>query len=44
VAAHERSQHSGARSVADKRSDLDHVGGGNHATFYRGAKSPGKLR
>ena len=40
--AHECSQHSGARGIADQRRDLDHVGSGNHAAFYRGGKSPGK--
>jgi hypothetical protein len=42
--AHKCSQHSDARGVADERRDLDHVGGGNHAAFYRGGKSPGKQR
>jgi hypothetical protein len=37
-------QHSGARRVADKRRDLDHIGGGNHAAFYRGGESAGKQR
>ena len=37
--AHECSQHSGARGIADERRDLDHVGGGNHVAYYRGDRS-----
>jgi hypothetical protein len=44
LAAHECSQHSGARGVAYKRRDLDHIGGGNHAAFYRGVEFAGKQR
>jgi hypothetical protein len=33
-----------ARGVADERRNLDHIGGGNHASFYSRGKSFGNPR
>jgi len=38
-AAHQGRKHGGTRRVADERGHLDHIGGSNHAGFYRRSRT-----